>query len=98
MTTLHNITINSDCLECPYCGSKDEDAWEIDFNDDQVEIECDCGKKFWGTKCVQIDYRGDSDCELNNEKHVLEPTDNKGQFRCKNCNQYIYDLEEKNEK
>ena len=87
----YDLTIEGNGLKCPYCDSIDTDAWEINFNDDKIEIECDCGKKFWGEKCVMIDYRGEADCELNNEKHDLEPTGNKGQYKCKVCGQHTYD-------
>ena len=86
----YDRTIESDCLKCPYCDSENSDTWEIDFNDDKIEIECDCGKKFWGERCTMITYRGEADCELNKEKHDLEPTSNKGQFECKICGEYIH--------
>lgn len=85
-------TIESHCLKCPYCSHEDSDAWETLTNDDdRYEIECECGKKFWGEKCVKVDYRGEADCELNNEKHDLEPTGNKGQSKCKTCGQYVHE-------
>jgi len=89
--TKYDRTIERDCLKCPYCDNEDSDAFEMDFNDDKIEIECDCGKKFWGEKCVTIDYRGEADCELNGEEHDLEPTGNEGQQECKTCGQYIHD-------
>ena len=91
----HDRTIESHCLKCPYCGNEDQDAWEtLDKDDDKYEIECEsCGKKFWGEKCVMIDYRGEADCELNGEEHDLEPTKNKGQQECKTCGQYVHDMD-----
>lgn len=87
----YDSTYESDCLKCPYCEQEDKDAWEINFNDDKVEIECDCGKKFWGEMVQMISYRGEADCELNGNKHALESTGNKGQSKCKICGQYIHD-------
>lgn len=89
-----DYTWESDGLKCPYCGQKNTDAWEIDFDDDKLEIECDCGKTFWGTRNTTINYEGKADCELNEQKHDLEPTHNKGQFECKICGQYIYKKKE----
>ena len=86
-----NMTIENDGLKCPYCGLEDNDAWEINFNDDKIEIDCDCGKAFWGTTVITTDYRGEADCELNKEKHDLESTGNEGQFKCKVCGQFVHD-------
>ena len=94
----YDLTIEDDCLKCPYCGEEDTGAWEIDFNDDKVEIECDCGKKFWGEKCVKTDYRGQADCGLNGEEHDLEPTGHKGQSKCKTCGEYVHEMSDVEDK
>ncbi len=86
----YDSTYESACLKCPYCGQENGDAWEIEFDDGQIEIECDCGKKFWGSESRIINYEGQADCELNGGKHDLEPTGNEGQFKCKICGQYIH--------
>lgn len=94
----YDETCESDWLKCPYCGQEDQDAWEINFNDDKIEIECDCGKKFWGSSSTVINYKGEADCELNGDSHKLEPTNNKGQFVCRICGQYKYDNDALSEK
>jgi len=92
----YDSTYESDCLKCPYCGQENNDAWEINFNDNKIEIECDCGKKFWGSKSTIINYSGEADCKLNGGTHDLIPTSNKGQFECEICGQYTYDRDSLN--
>lgn len=67
---------------CPYCQSENGDL--IDYEEDEkIEFTCeDCNKKFTGRKVVKIDFRTESDCELNNEKHE------KGEYKCKKCDVY----------
>ncbi len=84
-------TIEMDCLKCPYCGLENTDAWEINFNDDKIEIDCECGKKFWGERVVTVDYRGNADCKLNNQEHNLVSTGLKSQFKCKICGEYVHE-------
>jgi len=90
----YNSTWESDCLKCPYCGNENSDAWEIDFDDDKIEIDCDCGKKFYGLKHVSINYEGEADCELNGGEHKLESTGNEGQYKCNICGKYVHKIEE----
>ena len=48
----HEYTYN---LVCPYCGYKDEDAWEL--SDNESETYCSrCDKEFAYTRHVSISY------------------------------------------
>jgi len=87
-------TLESQDLKCPYCGEMIGDSWELNFNDDAVEIECDCGKKFWGSEIVIRDFKGTADCELNNEKHEFEEVTNDC-LKCKICGKYELKSKEK---
>ena len=72
-------------LKCPYCDEFQSDSWEINFNDDRIEIECcECGKKFWGTEIVTRDFKSEADCELNKEEHKFEIS-GEGWLKCKVC-------------
>lgn len=88
-------TYESYCLKCPYCGAENDHEGVDDIYDDKIEIDCECGKKFWGQKHVTINYEGSADCELNNEKHDLKPTQNKGQSICQTCGQYHHERDTK---
>jgi hypothetical protein len=45
---------------CPYCGKKEEDAWEIHFGDGMegsTEITCsNCEKDYFATRHVDVKY------------------------------------------
>jgi len=79
-----DYTYESVDLKCPYCGEFQSDSWEIDFNDNRVKIECDCGKKFWGSEHITRNYEGNPDCELNGEEHDFEEFSNRT-LKCKKC-------------
>lgn len=65
-------TYEDDDFKCPYCGEVHSDSWEIGEEGDSVEIECDCGKKYYGELVISRHYKGKADCELNKEEHKLE--------------------------
>lgn len=52
-------TYNSGFYECPYCGYKDYDAWELELNDgDSIVIECpSCGRKIEVTAEIEVYYK-----------------------------------------
>lgn len=44
-------------IVCPHCGSTMEDAWEVEFDDECIEIECgDCKETFGVTKHESVTY------------------------------------------
>jgi hypothetical protein len=37
----------TDLVTCPYCGYEDRDSWDHNFEDGQIEIECEeCQREF----------------------------------------------------
>lgn len=81
------MEIDSYNIICPYCQSKcgtqdDFEGYDV-FEEESIEFECDeCKKKFFGKRCVTIDYRTEGDCELNNEEHKA------GKYHCEKCDVY----------
>lgn len=68
-TMTDNETYNTDCIECPECGHKQEDEL-YEYNEDSSEWECgDCGKKFQLNVYVSTSYTVKANCELQGEKH-----------------------------
>ena len=84
ITEKYESTFEGKDLKCPYCGEFYSDSWEIDFNDDAIEIECDCGKKFYGSESIIRNYKAEADCELNKENHNFVDTLN-GCEKCSIC-------------
>ena len=80
-------TLESNDLKCPYCGEFMDDSWEIVKSDDRVEVECECGKKFWASEIVIRDFKGEADCELNGEQHQFEEA-TKDCMKCKVCGEF----------
>ena len=86
------MEIDSYLIICPYCGHAIDgyDEFEGDEEGESKEIECEeCNKKFHARKVITIDYRTESDCELNGEKHE------EGKYQCKKCD--IYNCSTKSE-
>ena len=51
-------TWNDAFLECPHCGHKMQDAWEI-VEQDPKTVECDvCDREFTGWLEISHTYRG----------------------------------------
>jgi len=84
INTKHEETLEGNDLQCPYCLNWISDSWELVKEDDRVEIDCDCGKKFWGSEQVIRNFKGEADCELNNEEHLFEKN-HTGHWNCKIC-------------
>ena len=55
MSIDHEYTKN---IVCPYCGHEDKDSFEVEpDNEDLGLLECDdCGKHFYATRSITIDY------------------------------------------
>jgi len=86
---------------CPYCGSKDGDAWERQREEGTNTCD-DCGKKFNWRREVHCEYITSGDCELNNELHefeehehwIMDKKNDTEEFRirdCKKCAEYKVD-------
>lgn len=80
-------TLESADLKCPYCGEFMIDSGEIVESDDSVEVECDCGKKFWGSEIVIRDFKARADCELNGETHQFDKV-TANCMKCKVCGKF----------
>ena len=53
------FTALADLPTCPYCGHKERDAWEIDFDgiDGDTEVTCSsCGKDYHCSRHVSMSY------------------------------------------
>ena len=62
-------TINSDVMECPYCGESYQPECE-NFSEDVREEKCEsCGMKYYAHESFSVDHHATPDCELNNIKH-----------------------------
>ena len=72
-------------LMCPYCNESIGDSWEYNFDDDSIEIECDCGKKFYGSVIETRSYKGRADCVLNGEKHDFKNLKGYNLKKCEIC-------------
>ena len=81
-------TLEDENLKCPYCGEMISDSWEYRFDGDTIEIECDCGKKFYGDEIVTRSYKGRANCELNGDKHIFEKVKGFDLRICKICGYY----------
>lgn len=78
-------TYESEDLQCPYCKEFISDSWEYNFDDDSLEIECDCGKKFYGSESIIRNYIGKANCELNGTKHNYQKVKDYSFVECKTC-------------
>ena len=90
-----NYHIYESSIKCPYCDNdySDDDYMVSQNLEAKIELECDsCGKKFWAEAFIV--FSSHADCELNNEKHILEATHIPNFFGCKNCPQHGYKKEE----
>ena len=45
----------TDEIVCPYCGNVHADSWEVDGDDGEYDC-CECGKTFWYTRNISVDY------------------------------------------
>ena len=87
ITVKYEETLESQDLKCPYCGDFIGDSWEFVTSEDSIEIECDCGKKFWGSEIVIRDFKGTADCGLNNREHEFEDVSSDC-LKCKICGDF----------
>jgi len=78
-------TFESEDLRCPYCKELISDSWECFNEDEESEIECDCGKKFYGYKQISVSYKGVPNCELNNKKHDYIKIESRSFKKCSEC-------------
>ena len=76
-------TYEDDEFKCPYCGEEQMDSWEFAKEGDSIEIECSCGKKYYGELVVSRTFKGKGDCELNKEEHNF--VDKSKYFQCSKC-------------
>lgn len=81
------MEIDGDNVLCPYCQSKCGDSDDFEGEDiwaeESIDFKCEeCGKKFEARRVVTVDYRTESDCEINGEKHEA------GEYHCKKCDSY----------
>lgn len=91
---------------CPYCGARDDDAWEHRCESGIITCwEDSCGKKFYWERRTTVEYITKADCKLNNLEHDFEDLqhwikDNsnpKQEFQvrdCRNCDEYIVEKRE----
>ena len=81
-------------IKCPYC---DKDCYDDEHEsasnlEVKIEMECEhCEKNFYVVS--SINYCTYSDCELNNERHVLKGGENVlSLLQCNNC--YHFELKD----
>ena len=75
-------------IVCPYCGYEFSDSCEFQENDG--DIECDCGKTFEYRRIITVEYCTSKNCELNGEEHDFQPSkDSQYVETCSKCDQAI---------
>jgi hypothetical protein len=75
--------VTEDEITCPYCKHKLSESWECGDSDDKRECE-ECGKFFFYSREVTVEYRCYADCALNGDEHSFEPY-YKHLWKCTRC-------------
>jgi hypothetical protein len=82
-----------DGYKCPYCGQQTTcDDWGFDYEGEIQECE-ECNKKYYATAIHNIDFKSMPDCELNNDRHILNKR--LDCYFCDICGKCILNNEEK---
>ena len=82
----------TDEIVCPYCGNECRNSWEFS---DEDRYECDeCGKEFFHTRNVSIDYSTEKICKCDHTEswHLYSNGSNSGPCGKKDYIEGKYDV------
>lgn len=65
-------TVDSDNIECPYCGYSYQPECESYDEDESVDDCGNCGKKFYSRQSFTVDHHARPDCELTGLKSLSD--------------------------